>query len=59
LADTVDDMERRMVKQALEKTDGNQSQAARLLGLTEQSLRYRIRKYGMGGARQNRRIRRK
>ena len=59
LADTVDDMERRMVKQALEKTDGNQSQAARLLGLTEQSLRYRIRKYGMGGARQNRRVRRK
>jgi DNA-binding NtrC family response regulator len=59
LADTVDDVERRMVVDALKKTDGNQSQAARLLGLTEQSLRYRIRKYGMGGARQNRRVRRK
>ena len=59
LADTVDDVERRMVKEALKKAEGNQSQAARLLGLTEQSLRYRIRKYGMGGARQNRRTRRK
>jgi DNA-binding NtrC family response regulator len=59
LADTVGDVERRMVVEALRRAEGNQSQAARLLGLTEQSLRYRIRKYGMGGARQNRRVRKK
>ncbi len=56
---TVGEIERRMVAEALQRADGNQSQAARLLGMTEQSLRYRIRKFGMEPARNNRRTRRK
>ena len=43
--------------QTLEKTGGNQSEAARLLGLTEQSLRYRIRKFQIAAHRRNRRSR--
>jgi transcriptional regulator with GAF, ATPase, and Fis domain/tetratricopeptide (TPR) repeat protein len=57
LADTVGDIERRMLVEALERSRGNQSEAARILGLTEQSIRYRIRKYGMGPARDIRRTR--
>ncbi len=39
------DMERRMVASALESTQGNVAQAAALLGLTRDTLRYRIEKY--------------
>ena len=39
------DMERRMVASALESTQGNVTRAAALLGLTRDTLRYRIGKY--------------
>ena len=52
----VNEVERKMVTEALQKSDGNQSRAARILGLTEQSLRYRLRKYGLA-TRENRRTR--
>jgi len=39
------DMERRMVTSALESTQGNVTRAAALLGLTRDTLRYRIEKY--------------
>ena len=39
------DMERRMVASALESTQGNVTRAAALLGLTRDTLRYRIEKY--------------
>ncbi len=39
------DMERRMVAGALESTQGNVTRAAALLGLTRDTLRYRIEKY--------------
>jgi transcriptional regulator with GAF, ATPase, and Fis domain len=35
------------VKDALRKTGGNRSQAARLLGLTRQGLLNKIRRYGI------------
>ena len=38
-------LERRMVADALDKTDGNRSQAARLLGLTRQGLLNKIARY--------------
>ena len=38
-------LERRMVADALDKTDGNRSQAARLLGLTRQGLLNKIVRY--------------
>ncbi len=36
-----------LIKQALEKTLGNQTKAARLLGLTRDTLIYRMRKYAL------------
>jgi DNA-binding NtrC family response regulator len=39
--------ERTAVGQALEKTGGNVSRAARLLGIGRDALRYKIRKYGI------------
>ncbi len=59
LPDLVGELERRMTSEALERAGGNQSLAARELGLTEQSLRYRLRKYGFATARSKRRISRK
>ena len=36
-----------MIGQALTTANGNQSQAARELGLTERNLRYKMKKYEM------------
>ncbi len=41
------DVERSFIEQALRRTSGNQSQAARLLGITRYALRYRMEKYAM------------
>jgi len=57
LVDLVEELERRMIDKAIEDADGNQSLAARMLGLTEQSLRYRLRKYEPRQVRRNRRQR--
>jgi DNA-binding NtrC family response regulator len=42
------DMEHTMVAQALERSGGNQSQAARLLGISRDALRYKMKKFGLG-----------
>jgi DNA-binding NtrC family response regulator len=42
-----EDLERNLIVQALQKTRGNQSKAARLLGLTRDTFLYRIRKYAI------------
>jgi DNA-binding NtrC family response regulator len=39
--------ERQLVVSALEKAQGNQSQAARTLGIGRDALRYKMRKYGL------------
>lgn len=44
--DAFDVVERHLVQRALEACSGNQSQAARFLGITRNTLRKRIRKYG-------------
>jgi len=41
------EMEELMVRQALDKTDGNQSRAAELLDISRDSLRYKMRKLGL------------
>ena len=42
------DLEIREIKNALENSGGNQSQAARALGIGERKLRYKLQKYGIG-----------
>ena len=44
----LEDVERDFVRQALELTHGNQTRAARILGLTRDELRYRVKKFGFG-----------
>jgi DNA-binding NtrC family response regulator len=41
-------VERALLTRALEKAGGNQSAAARLLGLSRDTLRYRMEKFGLG-----------
>jgi len=43
----LDDVERRLVTLALERTNGNQTRAAALLGLHRDQIRYRMEKYGL------------
>jgi len=42
-----DEWERSFIEQAIERTEGNQSAAARLLNLTRDELRYRVDKFGL------------
>jgi DNA-binding NtrC family response regulator len=42
----VEALERDLVRQALERSGGNQSRAAQLLGMTRDQIRYRLEKYG-------------
>ncbi len=44
---SLDQYEQELIRQALKKADGNKSQAARLLGLTRNALRYRLTQMGM------------
>jgi len=44
---TLDGIEASILSEALERMDGNVSAAARLLGITRQTLRYRIEKHGL------------
>lgn len=55
---TLDDVEHSLLDQALRLCDGNQSNAARLLGLTRYQLRYRCRRYGLELGFSVRRVRR-
>jgi DNA-binding NtrC family response regulator len=44
----LDEMDRYVIQTALERTDHNVTAAARALGTTRETLRYRIQKYGLG-----------
>jgi len=44
---TLDEYEREIIREALRRAEGNKSQAARLLGLTRNALRYRLTQMGM------------
>ena len=41
------DVERRLVTEAIERTNGNQTRAARLLRISRDQLRYRLEKFGL------------
>jgi PAS domain S-box-containing protein len=44
---SLEDNERMLVTRALEKTNGNQTQAARLLKITRDTLRYKMKKFNL------------
>jgi two-component system, NtrC family, response regulator AtoC len=43
---TLEEVERDLVKQALDRTRGNQTHAARLLNISRDALRYKMKKFG-------------
>lgn len=47
LTEQVEGLEKKLIFDALMKANGNQSQAGRILGLTERNLRYKMQKYGI------------
>lgn len=49
-ASMLEDIERRLISDALTKTSGNQSEAARLLRIGRDALRYKMKKYGLAGS---------
>ena len=44
---SLDQYEQEIIREALQRADGNKSQAARLLGLTRNALRYRLTQMGL------------
>jgi DNA-binding NtrC family response regulator len=44
---TLDEYEQSIIREALQRAEGNKSQAARLLGLTRNALRYRLAQMGL------------
>ncbi len=49
LTAAVEGLERRMIRDALDRAGGVQTRAADLLGVSERVLRYKLRKYGLAG----------
>jgi DNA-binding NtrC family response regulator len=47
LKTAVDDLERTMIRKAMEETDNHQTRAADILGISERMLRYKLKKYGL------------
>ena len=45
----LEEAEKSLILQALERASGNKSKAARLLGVSRDTLRYRLEKHGLGG----------
>lgn len=52
-ASMLEDTERRLISDALAKASGNQSEAARLLRIGRDALRYKMKKYGLAGSPSN------
>jgi len=47
LRGSVEDLERRLIIEAMEKAGDHQTKAADILGISERMLRYKLKKYGM------------
>jgi two-component system, NtrC family, response regulator AtoC len=47
---TLEEVERALVEMALQQADGNQTHAAHLLDITRDTLRYKMKKFGLGQA---------
>jgi DNA-binding protein Fis len=46
---SLDQWEKSLLEQALKEAGGNQTRAAQRLGISRDTLRYRMKKYGIGG----------
>ena len=44
---SVDELEKKLIIDAMEKTQDNQTKAAEILGISERMLRYKLKKYGL------------
>ena len=44
---TLEELERDAIKNALESSDGNQVEAAKILGITQRQIGYKVKKYGI------------
>jgi DNA-binding NtrC family response regulator len=49
---SMEEVERSLILQAMQRTDGNITQAAKLLGISFRTLQYRLEKYGLRGGSQ-------
>ena len=47
LTDQVEALEKQLIFDALQQSEGNQTKAGKLLGLTERNLRYKLKKYNI------------
>jgi len=47
LRESVEELERDMIRKAMEETSNHQTRAADLLGISERMLRYKLKKYGL------------
>jgi DNA-binding NtrC family response regulator len=47
LVGNMDEIQKRAILEAIEKTNGNKTQAAKLLGISRRNLIYKLRSYGM------------
>lgn len=47
MVDQVENLEKKLIYDALKEANGNQSLAGRMLGITERNLRYKMQKYGI------------
>jgi len=47
LRESLDDLEKKLIVEAMEKTQDNQTKAAEILGISERMLRYKLKKYGL------------
>ncbi|HGE69775.1 TPA: hypothetical protein ENX78_02995 [Candidatus Poribacteria bacterium] len=47
LDNAVEELERKLISDALRQSDGNQTKAAKYLGISERNLRYKLKKYNM------------
>ena len=49
MLDTVEEIEKTLIREALERTGGNKTRAAELLGVTRKIMRYKTEKYRLDG----------
>jgi transcriptional regulator with PAS, ATPase and Fis domain len=47
LKESVEGLERKLMQEALEEAANHQTKAAKLLGISERMLRYKLKKYGL------------